>query len=169
MTATSLTFKPTHYIDAEKSRFERVIAALRHWDDINSGHQMEKRTSDRLAFFGSPILEVELPQRPGESTMVTTQTVSFDVWGRDLSRGGLSFLTSREILPVLASDTTPIVRVEDEILRFSQSLLVGLRQFSDSDDGILWVESQLVRFRRIQEELIECGVRFLRKLEPLPK
>lgn len=164
MSANIADTSPTHFIEVEQIQFERAIAALRHWDEINFGHQTEKRASERFEYYGRPVLKVELPTKQEVEGYDQPQQISVRLWGRNLSCGGMSFLTAREIIPVLASDTTPIIRVEDDLLKISQELAIGLPRDQD-ECNTLWLGAKIARIRRLHDGLIECGVQFLRKMQ----
>jgi hypothetical protein len=165
MTTTAPGFKTTHEVDMDSSRYQQVLAAIRQWDKINDGHHAEKRPGERLNFNGNPILVVTLPATAGDELHAEPQSISFSVSGRNISRSGMSFLASRVIMPVLASDETPIVQLED-VLIVPSELTVGLPEHGS--DGLHWLVAKLVRLRRVHEELLEGGVQFLRKQDSAP-
>lgn len=161
MTQTATQFSPTHEFNVDEQLILRVLESLRHWTTLNQGHQNEKRTTERMDFFGNPFVVLEAPLNPDDPQ---PRSVSFRVWGRDLSRSGMSFVIAPTAQPVHPTENSQVTQL-DSVLKSCAEVTVGLGQ---SGGGALWLKAQVLRVRPVHDGLFECGVGFLRRIESPP-
>lgn len=154
LTATA-TFQTTHYSEVSDETFLACLEALRRSAAAPGFQQNEKRGAERLDFYGNPVVACTLPAVDGTKP----QAISFLVWGRDLSRGGVSFLSSPNLLPVQVGAGASKICCEN-VLRPNHEITIGLGR---PDGEIMWLVAKIVRTRPVQDGLMESSVHFLRR------
>ncbi|MGE0605619.1 MAG: hypothetical protein AB7O62_00735 [Pirellulales bacterium] len=156
LTATA-TFKTTHRYGVSDETFLRCLEALRQ--GVADYRQHEKRGAERLDFYGNPVVACTRPAASGEQP----ELLSFRVWGRDLSRGGVSFICGTKLLPVGEGDQPSELEIM-RLLRPNEEISVGLGR---PDGEIMWLVARVVRMHPVQDDLLEGSVHFLRRRDPI--
>ena len=159
------SLKTSHAADIDERLFTTVLEKLQRWDAKNAGHQSEKRRGGRHGYENQGVvLVIPAADYQGETapSLSDPAHISFIVRARNLSRTGLSFLTTRDVLPrVITDDSLPIY--VDELLKIDRTVFVAL----EKDGGeLIWVVGKVVRFRSSHDSLFECGIQFLAKALP---
>lgn len=115
-------------------RAARVLNMLDSWSDRLQGHQTQKREHPRRRFRSRVTVYLADAERGvGESV----QSRNFDVWGRNISQGGLAFISEEQIS--------------------AEKVVVCL---DPQTDGRLWFEADVVRSRQVHDGFWEFGVCF---------
>ena len=86
----------------------------------------------------------------------------FEVWSRNLSATGMSFIIPPDLVPTAISDVTPMLKI-DRTLREGLKIRVGLPK--PSPDRV-WLSADIMRVRPTHDGLIECGVQFTGRADP---
>ncbi len=120
--------------EREEKLAERVLDMLDRWADRLNGHQDQKREFPRKRFRAR--VTVYIPETSGMAGECAEST-SFQVWSRNLSQGGMSFVYRGHIK--------------------AEKIVVCL----DPDKGgTHWYQGVLVRKRLVHNDFWEYGVRF---------
>lgn len=122
------------HTDREEKIAERVLDMLDRWADRLNGHQDQKREFPRKRFRAR--VTVYIPETVGIAGE-SAEATNFQVWSRNLSQGGMSFIYHSHIK--------------------SDRIVVCL----DPDKGgTHWYQGQLVRKRLVHNDYWEYGVKF---------
>lgn len=124
------------------------------------GHITDRRVAKRHTYVGLVLICVPLNSESDSSE--TPAEAIFEVWSRNLSASGMSFIIPPDLVPAAISDATPMLKI-DRTLREGLTIRVGLPK--PSADRV-WLNADIMRVRPIHDGLIECGVHFTGRAEP---
>ena len=160
------TYTPpiTHELTVDEELAQSTFEALNQWRRINNNHHNEKRSSDRVAYEADLLIVFDRDaEEPGEPDQ--DRLVCFRTWGRDLSRGGVSFVVSRQLASNRPSLRGPQSLSAVKLIRVNTELFVGLPR---GDGGWMWLKGSVRRVRQVNEMMFEAGIMFTGKLDRPP-
>jgi len=144
-------FNATHEAAIDPERLDRARSALQRWEQRTSQVFNSQRGHDRAPYNGRPIIAIELTRLD-----TTTELITFEAYGLDISRSGLGLLLPGELLPVLANNTSQILRTEN-LLSIGREVTVGMLQ----NDGFrMWLATEVTLFKLTHEQLYQVAVKF---------
>ena len=120
--------------DRDEKLAQEVIVMLDRWSDRLDGHQSQKRESPRKKYHAR--VTVFIPESEGLAGECAEST-TFDVWSRNLSQSGMSFVYRGLIK-------------QDKIVIC----------LDPAQGGTHWYQGLIVRRRQVHNDFWEYGIRF---------
>lgn len=141
---------------ANRGDIDRVCASSADWKKIRAGYKSEKRKVERHPYRSGVVLSTIVEQLCEE----TPEAVELFLvaWARDISRTGISIVTSRTVVPSDGfAEHTPIIDVD----ALFQKGVRGCCALLKPSASLIWMEVEVVRAQSIHDDVRELGLRFV--------
>ena len=145
----------THEAAVDAKVVEYALKSLDRWREINDGHHSQKRSLERFSFRGRPIVVVEDVRSSGDE--LGAASVGFEVWGRNVSRGGASFLSGGHLVPCGDLDDDVSLMSLEDVIELERVISIG---FCYEKGFWQWFLARVMRVRKVHGGLFEIGVAF---------
>jgi hypothetical protein len=141
---------------ASRGDIDRVCASPANGKEICAGYKAEKRTAERHSYRSGVVLSTIVEQVCEE--MPVAVELFLLAWARDVSRTGVSIVTSQTVvLSDGLADHTPIIDIDAVF----QNGVRGCCALLKSSASLIWMEVEVVRVQSIHDNVRELGLRFV--------